>query len=140
VSCCAARRRSSGRHAAREARALINSKGLHAVVWTTAVAVSIALPVRGAGREALAPDPDPVAIQGVAGHDRVVRHDVKTALGADPVLEGAHIAVSARDGHVTLAGVVTSEAQRQRALALAWGTRGVRLVDNALDVLPVGLP
>lgn len=121
---------------------MINSKGLHAVLWTTAVAVSIALPVRGAGREALAPDPDPdpVAIQGVAGHDRVVRHDVKTALGADPVLEGAHIAVSARDGHVTLAGVVTSEAQRQRALALAWGTRGVRLVDNALDVLPVGQP
>ena len=117
---------------------MINSKGLHAVLWTTAVAVSIALPVRGAGREALAPDP--VAMQGVAGHDRVVRHDVKTALGADPVLEGAHIAVSARDGHVTLAGVVTSEAQRQRALALAWGTRGVRLVDNALDVLPVGQP
>ena len=117
---------------------MIISKGLHAVVWTTAVVVSIALPVRGAAREALAADP--VAMQGVAGHDRVVRHDVKTALGADPVLEGAHIAVSARDGHVTLAGVVTSEAQRQRALALAWGTRGVRLVDNALDVLPVGLP
>jgi hyperosmotically inducible protein len=111
---------------------------LYAVVCTTAVAVSVAQPGRSATREALAQAP--AETLHVAGRDSLVRHDIKTALVADPALEGAHIAVSARDGHVTLAGVVTSEAQRQRALALAWGTRGVRLVDNALDVLPARLP
>jgi len=109
-----------------------------AVVSTTAIAFSIAFPGRGTALDAVAQAP--ADAWRVAPRDTLVRHELKRALAADPVLDGAHIAVSARDGHLTLAGVVVSEAQRQRAVELARSTHGVRSVDSALEVLPAVLP
>lgn len=69
--------------------------------------------------------------------DGEIRHAVKNALRADPALDGALIAVSARDGEVTLAGVVVSSEQRYRAQQLTAATQGVRGVDNVLEVEPI---
>lgn len=69
--------------------------------------------------------------------DGLLQHAVKSALRADPWLDGALIAVSSRDGEVTLAGVVVSPQQRSRAQQLTAATRGVRGVDNVLEVEPV---
>jgi hyperosmotically inducible protein len=66
--------------------------------------------------------------------DSSMQQRVKAALKADPALENASIAVSTRDGEVTLAGVVTSDAQRAHALQLASGVKGVLRVENELEI------
>jgi len=91
-------------------------------------------PTRAAGAQA---EPPKSAPGRVLTHDGQLRHAVKDVLRADPALDGALIAVSARDGEVTLAGVVVSSEQRFRAQQLTAATRGVREVDNVLEVEPV---
>lgn len=66
--------------------------------------------------------------------DHNLQREIKNAIGADPELRTAHIAVSAHSGRVTLAGVVVSEEQRGRAQRTALDVQGVRLVENALEV------
>ena len=51
-----------------------------------------------------------------------------------PVLGGAQIDVAARDGVVTLSGVVASEEQALRAEKLAWSVEGVDGVESRLVV------
>jgi osmotically-inducible protein OsmY len=52
----------------------------------------------------------------------------------DDQVKGRNIDVDTRDGVVTLTGVVGSEAEQRRAVALARNTEGVRRVENRLQV------
>ena len=60
--------------------------------------------------------------------------DALSALGDDEALRGCYVAVSARDGRVTLSGVVRDASQLASALQTAMAVPGVRAVDNALEV------
>lgn len=51
-----------------------------------------------------------------------------------PVLGGTQIDVAARDGVVTLTGVVAREEQAQSAEKLAWSVEGVDAVESRLEV------
>jgi osmotically-inducible protein OsmY len=65
---------------------------------------------------------------------------VWTALIHDEALHGADIDVDARDGTVTLTGLVEHPGTRDRAERVALGVAGVERVDNRLKVLvPVRL-
>ncbi|WP_211169092.1 BON domain-containing protein [Aromatoleum toluvorans] len=67
-------------------------------------------------------------------HDHNLQREIKSAIGADPELRATHIAVSAHAGRVTLAGVVVNDEQRTRAQRTVQGVRGVRTVENVLEV------
>jgi osmotically-inducible protein OsmY len=60
---------------------------------------------------------------------------VLDALIADDLVQAADVEVDARDGHVTLRGLVEYEAQRERAGRLARAVAGVEDVDDRLSVL-----
>lgn len=66
--------------------------------------------------------------------DAVVAQAVGDRLAQEMLLDRASIKASSQDGVVTLHGVVRSEAQRARALAIARSTSGVReVVDRLRD-------
>ena len=102
------------------------------VLTTTAIAFAIAPPVHAASMAAAAQATTPVLGD---ERDRKTQREIKHALGADPALGGSHIAVSTRSGQVTLAGVVRNEEQRLRAHRAAATVRGVRAVDNVIEVV-----
>lgn len=96
-----------------------------------ALALSIAAPGYAASLEAAAQ----AAVEtSTVRPDHAVQEQVKAALVSDPALRGAHIAISTRDGEVTLAGMVIDERQRQRARKVAASIDGVRKVDDALEI------
>ncbi len=107
---------------------------LRAFACVTALAAQIPFSIATASLDAAAQANLEVSLRASA----LLRHDVKRALRGDSALGGTHIAVSAREGVVTLAGVVGSEAQRRRAIEVAAGVRGVRAVEDALEVEPPG--
>jgi len=61
---------------------------------------------------------------------------VKTALLNDPVVGVRRIDVQVTDLDVTLIGRVASEAERDRAVAIAGGVEGVRSVTSQLTIQP----
>lgn len=71
---------------------------------------------------------------GAAAVDAPLEQDIRAKLAADPQLRGAGLEVSARDGVVVLAGTVANAAARQRAIALARGSRGVSQVIDRITV------
>ena len=83
-----------------------------------------------------------VALLGCAGNinpsrqidDAALATSVRDALRSDPVLAGLKIDVSARQGNVTLTGVVRSASQRDRASAVARSVVNVGAVNNLLAV------
>lgn len=106
---------------------MIRRKTIASVLTTTAIAFSIApTPARAADMASAAAPPNE--------RDRGLQRDVKSALVADPALQQTHIAVFAEGGQVTLAGVVTTAAQRERAQRNAMTVRGVRQVENTIEV------
>lgn len=106
---------------------MIRRQTVASVLTTTAIAFCIAhTPAQAADMASAAAPPDE--------RDRSLQRDVKSALVADPALQQTHIAVFAEGGRVTLAGVVTTAEQRDRAQRNAMAVRGVRQVENAIEV------
>ena len=68
--------------------------------------------------------------------DAGVSTRVKTALLNDPVVAATSINVAAQAGVVTLSGTVRSDAERERAVAVARQTAGVTEVNSAIEVVP----
>jgi len=69
-----------------------------------------------------------------AADDGSVSTRVRTVLLNDPQVNGGTITVTASNGVVTLSGRVRSEAERERAVALARQTSGVTDVRSELSV------
>ena len=70
--------------------------------------------------------------------DATLTTKVKTALFADPAVKGLQISVETFRGRVQLAGFVNSQAEIDRAVAIARSVKGVSSVDNALRVKHAG--
>ena len=66
--------------------------------------------------------------------DEQIVAQIDEQLANSPVLGGAVIDVTSRDGVVTLSGVVASEEQRTHAESVAWGVEGVQTVESRLEV------
>lgn len=66
--------------------------------------------------------------------DAQVRRDVEAALREDPATDSYKIATSVAQGEVTLTGTVDSHRSRELAKTVAKGVRGVRSLDDRLDV------
>jgi hyperosmotically inducible periplasmic protein len=64
--------------------------------------------------------------------DAALATSVRDALRNDPVLRGVNISVAARNGDVTLTGVVRTTVQRERATSVALSVPNVRSVNNLL--------
>jgi hypothetical protein len=111
---------------------MITRQSIATLLTTTAIAYSICSPAQAASLVAAAQATlrDPATDD----HDRGLQEAVKGALVADDTLRGCYVAVSARDGRVTLSGVVRDASQLARALQTAMAVPGVRAVDNALEV------
>ena len=71
---------------------------------------------------------------GTAVEDSTITAKVKTALLADPDVKGLKIDVDTKDGVVTLKGTADKPANRDRAVAIAKDTSGVKSVENQLVV------
>jgi len=74
------------------------------------------------------------ATRPAASDDSSVSTRVRTVLLNDPQVNGGTINVTASNGVVTLSGRVRSEAERERAVALARQTSGVSDVRSELSV------
>jgi osmotically-inducible protein OsmY len=74
------------------------------------------------------------SIRPTATDDGSVSTRVRTVLLNDPQVNGGNINVTAANGVVTLSGRVRSEAERERAVALARQTSGVTDVRSELSV------
>ena len=61
---------------------------------------------------------------------------VKAALFDDPMVSGFQVGVQTYRGDVQLTGFVNTEAERQRAVEIARGVNGVRMVTNNIDLKP----
>ena len=66
--------------------------------------------------------------------DSVVTTKVKSALLSDPEIKSLDIKVETRKGEVMLSGFVSNQAQAERAIQVARGTAGVKLVSNKMDL------
>jgi hyperosmotically inducible protein len=66
--------------------------------------------------------------------DSIITTRVKTVLLADPDVKGVEIGVVTRKGEVQLSGFVGSQAQIDRAVALAQVVEGVQSVVNQMSV------
>ena len=71
---------------------------------------------------------------GNAMEDGAITAKVKTALLADPDVKGLAIDVDTKNGVVTLKGTADKAANRDRAVAIAKDTSGVKSVDSQLVV------
>ena len=71
---------------------------------------------------------------GTAIDDSTITAKVKTALLADPDVKGLKIDVDTKNGVVTLKGTADKPANRDRAVAIAKDTGGVKSVENQLVV------
>ena len=67
--------------------------------------------------------------------DSAIEKDILDELRSEPGLMDDDIAVSVRDGVVTLAGFVNSYADRYRAERVASGVKGVKGIANELEVV-----
>jgi osmotically-inducible protein OsmY len=68
--------------------------------------------------------------------DATITAQVKTSLLNDPQVAGLKIDVDTFKGVVTLSGAVKTPAERDKAIALARQTKGVRDVKSTLQVNP----
>jgi hyperosmotically inducible protein len=71
---------------------------------------------------------------GNAIEDGAITAKVKTALLADPDVKGLMIDVDTKDGVVTLKGTADKPANKDRAVAIAKDTSGVKSVEDQLVV------
>lgn len=66
--------------------------------------------------------------------DAALTTKIKSKMALDDTVKALDIHVTSKDGNVTLSGYVHSEKERDRALALARETNGVRRVTDRLQV------
>lgn len=66
--------------------------------------------------------------------DSQIRRDVEAALQNDPATESYKITTSVEDGVVTLSGTVSSFQERELTKTVAKGVRGVKAIDDQIDV------
>jgi len=72
---------------------------------------------------------------GVAIEDTEITAKIKAAIFAEPGLKTLQISVDTIRGVVTLTGSVNSRADSENAKALASAVKGVKEVDNRLDII-----
>jgi hyperosmotically inducible protein len=77
--------------------------------------------------------PAPLSV-GTTIDDSVVTSKVKSALLADPDVKSFDLKVETRSGEVMLSGFVGNQAQVDRAIAVARGVEGVKVVSNKMDL------
>ena len=70
--------------------------------------------------------------------DTTITTRVKTAMLNDAAVGGLAINVDTFNGVVTLSGRVRSQAEKERAIAIARQTGGVADVKDALQIIPEG--
>jgi len=70
--------------------------------------------------------------------DGTITVKVKTALMTDPALKPLQISVGTKDGVVTLAGAVDSQALKERAAQIAQSVSGVNSVVDNLTIKSTG--
>ena len=75
---------------------------------------------------------------GEAIDDTTITTRVKTAMLNDPEVGGLRVDVDTYKGVVTLSGRVKSQAEHDRAIALARRANGVAEVKDALQIIPEG--
>jgi len=73
-------------------------------------------------------------------NDATITTDIQAKMFADPLLKTASIAVSAKDGIVTLSGQVPSDAARAAARNIASQSPGVRQVIDSTSTAPATPP
>jgi hyperosmotically inducible protein len=96
-----------------------------------------ALLISGCGKKEGAPEgPKPQAktTVGTDADDSAITTKVKSAFMGDADVKGTDIKVETRKGEVQLSGFVDSQAQMDRAVALAKGVEGVKSVDNKMNL------
>ncbi|MGO4440348.1 BON domain-containing protein [Rhizobium sp. RAF56] len=71
-------------------------------------------------------------------NDNILRQSVIDELEFEPSVNAAHIAVTARDGVVTLAGHVCTYAEKEQAERVASRVKGVRAIAQEIDVHLLG--
>lgn len=76
--------------------------------------------------------PDPDRSLGEVIDDAGITMSVKSRLLEDPLVKGLRIDVDTRDGVVFLTGSVGSDVEKDKAIELAKGTKGVRSVEANL--------
>jgi hyperosmotically inducible protein len=70
--------------------------------------------------------------------DTAITTKVKSAMVADPTLKALQINVETKNGVVTLAGAVDSQAMKDKATEVTQAVSGVKSVDNNLTVKSTG--
>jgi hyperosmotically inducible protein len=71
---------------------------------------------------------------GTAVEDQYIETKVNAALMGDQGTNAGDIDVDVRNGVVQLSGFVSSEVEKKRATEVAMGVKGVKSVDNVLDI------
>jgi osmotically-inducible protein OsmY len=66
--------------------------------------------------------------------NELLQEEVKEALQWEPHLEAVQIKVIAKDGNVTLSGIVNSNYQKEEAERIVWNYPGVDTVDNQMII------
>jgi hyperosmotically inducible protein len=80
------------------------------------------------------PKPEAKTSVGTDVDDSAITTKVKSALLADADVKSSDIKVETRKGEVQLSGFVDSQAQIDRAIAVAKGVEGVKKVDNKMSL------
>lgn len=73
---------------------------------------------------------------GAAASDAALTAAIKSKMVLDPTVGALQIDVDSRDGVVTLSGALRNTGERDRAIAIARETEGVKSVDDRLVVKP----
>ena len=71
---------------------------------------------------------------GAVVDDSTITTEVKAKLFEDGILKGLAISVSTFEGAVTLTGAVKTPEQKRKAGEAAWSVKGVKKVNNLLEV------
>jgi osmotically-inducible protein OsmY len=66
--------------------------------------------------------------------NKLLQEEVQEALQWEPHLEAVEIKVFAKDGNVTLSGIVDSNYQKEEAERIVWNYPGVDSVDNQMTI------
>lgn len=83
--------------------------------------------------DARAPAPPPISV-GTELDDGIITGRVKSALLADPDIKSFDLKVETRSGEVMLSGFVANQTQVDRAMSVARGVQGVKIVTNKMNL------
>lgn len=104
---------------------------LHAVMAGAALLLISGCDFRKADTQ---PPVPPATSVGTKIDDGIITTKVKSALLADPDVKSFDVKVESRNGEVMLSGFVGNQSQVDRAMQIARGIEGVKLVTNKMDL------